>query len=156
MDNLQRKKRSANITNEQRSLLIEYMKKHPQLTHGKFSTSFTLKDSIHLWNEITHILNAVNGAKKDWKGWRKCWHDFQSRSKKKFSTIKQSMAKTGGGTISAESLTTQEEQVLDIMCPTSITGHPEIKESTVNILEEVPEVRQKVLYIFVINIYYTI
>lgn len=71
MDNLDKRKRAANITNEQRTLLIEYMTKHPKLTKGKFSSSFTLKDSIHLWNEISDILNSVNGAKKDWKGWRK-------------------------------------------------------------------------------------
>lgn len=71
MDNLEKKKRSANITNEQRTLLIEYMKKHPQLTKGKLSSSFTLKDSIQLWNNVAQILNAVNGTKKDWKDWRK-------------------------------------------------------------------------------------
>jgi len=71
MDNLEKKKRAANITNEQRSLLIELMKKHEKLTKGKFSSSFTLKDSIRLWNEISSVLNSVNGAKKDWKGWRK-------------------------------------------------------------------------------------
>lgn len=49
------------------------------------------------------------------------------------------MAKTGGGTMNIESLTTQEEQVLDIMCPTSIDGHPEVDESTVNLLQT-PEV----------------
>lgn len=71
MDNLEKRKRAANITNEQRTLLIEYMTKHPKLTKEKFSSSFSLKDSIHLWNEISDILNSVNGARKDWKGWRK-------------------------------------------------------------------------------------
>ncbi|XP_067211745.1 GATOR2 complex protein WDR24-like [Linepithema humile] len=75
-----------------------------------------------------------------------CWHDFQSRSKKKHSIIKQSMGKTGGGTMNTESLTTQEE-VLDIMCSTSIDGHPEIEESTVNILQ-LPEVILLILLIF--------
>lgn len=71
MDSLQRKKRSSNITNEQRTFLIEYMNKHPQLLKGKLTFTFTLKDSISLWNEITEILNSVNGAQKDWKSWRK-------------------------------------------------------------------------------------
>lgn len=71
MDTLQRKKRAANITDEQRTLLIEYMHKHPQLIKGKFSSSFTLKDSTNLWSAITEILNSVSGANKDWKGWRK-------------------------------------------------------------------------------------
>ncbi|XP_071576846.1 uncharacterized protein [Temnothorax nylanderi] len=138
MDSLNKKKRGSNITDEQRTLLIEYMKKHPQLTRGKFTSSFTLKHSIQLWNEITNILNAINGAKKDWKGWRKCWHDFQSRSKKKHSSIKQSMAATGGGMMNTESLTSQEEQVLNIMSSTSIHGHPAIEESPVHLLN-IPE-----------------
>lgn len=71
MDSLHRKKRCANITHEQRTLLIECMNKHPELLKGKLTSSFTLKDSICLWNKITEILNSVNGAKKDWKGWRK-------------------------------------------------------------------------------------
>jgi len=71
MDSIQRKKRTGNITNEQRTLLIEYMKKHPQLIKGKFSSSFTWKDSIELWNKAAQILNSINGSKKDWKGWRK-------------------------------------------------------------------------------------
>lgn len=57
--------------NRELYLYREYMTKYPKLTKGKFSSSFTLKDSIHLWNEISDILNSVNGAKKDWKGWRK-------------------------------------------------------------------------------------
>ncbi|KMQ83450.1 hypothetical protein RF55_20013 [Lasius niger] len=107
MDNLDKRKRAANITNEQRTLLIEYMTKHPKLTKGKISSSFTLKDFIHLWNEISDILNSVNGAKKDWK------------------------AATIGGTQNTDILTPQEEQVLDIMCPTSINGHPDILTSNI-------------------------
>lgn len=68
MDSLHRKKRCANITNEQRTLLIEYMNKHPELLKGKLTFSFILKDSISLWNDITEILNSVNGANNDWKG----------------------------------------------------------------------------------------
>lgn len=71
MDSLQRKKRSVNITNEQRTLLIEFMNKHPELLRGKLTSTFTLKHSVCLWNEITEILNAVNGANKSWKEWRK-------------------------------------------------------------------------------------
>lgn len=78
MDNLQRKKRSANITQEQRTLLIEYMNKHPELVKGKLTSSFTLKDSISMWNEITEILNSVSGAEKDWKSWRKVSYTFLS------------------------------------------------------------------------------
>ncbi|XP_018371764.1 PREDICTED: uncharacterized protein LOC108766768, partial [Trachymyrmex cornetzi] len=134
MDNLHKKKRGANITSEQKTLLIEYMNKHPELVKGKLTSSFTLKDSIRLWNEISEIFNSINGAKKEWKDWRKCWHDFQSRIKKKHILIKQSRATTGGGEQNAEVLTEQEEQVLNIMSSTSIYGHPDVEESNINIL----------------------
>lgn len=65
MDNLQRKKRSVNITSEQRTLLIEFMSKHLELVKGKLTSTFTLKYYICLWNEITEILNSVSGVQKD-------------------------------------------------------------------------------------------
>jgi len=40
------------------------MNKHPELLKEKLTSSFTLKDSIRL-NEISEILNSVNGAKKE-------------------------------------------------------------------------------------------
>jgi len=77
MDSLHRKKRCAIITNEQKTLLIEYMNKYPELLKGKLTSSFTLKDSIRLWNEISEILNSVNGAKKEWKDWHKVTQQTQ-------------------------------------------------------------------------------
>jgi len=49
MDSLHRKKRCPNITSEQKTLLIEYMNKHPKLLKGKLTSSFTLKDSISVY-----------------------------------------------------------------------------------------------------------
>lgn len=49
------------------------------------------------------------------------------------------MAKTGGGTQNEETLTEQKEQVLNIICPTSVSGHPDISESTVNLLDSIEE-----------------
>ncbi|XP_018367942.1 PREDICTED: uncharacterized protein LOC108764290 isoform X2 [Trachymyrmex cornetzi] len=57
------------------------------------------------------------------------------------------MAKTGGGTMNPELLTTQEEEVLDLMCPTSIGGHPEIEEPTVNLLQDSDEETMEVEFL---------
>jgi len=73
MNSVDRKKRGANITNEQRTLLLEYTNKHPELLKRKFTSSFTLKTAISLWTELAEILNSINGAKKDWKSWRKVY-----------------------------------------------------------------------------------
>lgn len=55
------------------------------------------------------------------------------------------MAATGGGQQNTEVLTPQEEQVLNVMCATSIYGHPDIGETSVNLLEE-----SEVSYIYTI------
>lgn len=82
-----------------------------------------------------------------------CWYDFQSRSKRKHINMKQSMAATGGGKLNAEVLTPQEEQVLNIICPTSIYGHPDTEESNINLVEDI-EVRfiTKNILIFILFI----
>lgn len=67
---MDKKNRSGNITEEKRCLLIEFMKGHPELVSGKFSKSFTY-DKAKLWQNVTDILNACNGAEKNWKSWRK-------------------------------------------------------------------------------------
>lgn len=67
----EKKKRGGNISEEQRTLLTEYMKTHPDLVSGKFSKTFTVDRAKNLWKSISEILNACNGANKDWTSWRK-------------------------------------------------------------------------------------
>ncbi|XP_039311084.1 uncharacterized protein LOC105199862 isoform X2 [Solenopsis invicta] len=76
-----------------------------------------------------------------------CWHDIQSRSKKKYSIIKQSRAATGGGEQNTEVLTEHEEQVLNTMYSTSIEGHPDIEESIINILSDTEDDAMQVEYL---------
>ena len=42
----------------------------------------------------------------------------------------------GGGTKCTEILTSQEEQVLDLIGSTNYNGHPDIEESIVNLLDD--------------------
>lgn len=75
--------------------------------------------------------------------------------KKKQSAIKQSMAATGGGKQSTEVLTPQEEQVLNIISPTSVHGHPNIGESSAILLQESDVSSNKnIQYFFVIYVIY--
>lgn len=62
-------KRSGNLSPEQKNELVEFIENHPRLKSGKFSNEFTFKDAQTLWMEITHILNSMPGAKKEWKLW---------------------------------------------------------------------------------------
>lgn len=64
--------RGHKVTDRQKRTLLEYMKQNPQLISGKFTSSFTLKDSVKEWSNLTDILNSIpGGATKDYKSWRK-------------------------------------------------------------------------------------
>ncbi|XP_018357459.1 PREDICTED: uncharacterized protein LOC108757385 [Trachymyrmex cornetzi] len=130
---MDKKKRSANVTEEQKTLLLQYMEKNPRFLSDKFSVDFTYKDATILWQKIADILNSCNGISKDWKSWRKCWQDLRSRSKMKQSKINAERNKTGGGTESNLKLSTTEAATLNLICSTSINGHTEINESEVHI-----------------------
>lgn len=65
------RKRSANVTEEQKTLLLQFMEENPRLMCGKFAADFTYKDATILWEKLTDILNSCNGVNKDWKSWRK-------------------------------------------------------------------------------------
>lgn len=66
-----KQRRGCNATEKQKQLLVEFIKKKPQLITGKQTHSYTAKDAANDWKEITSILNSNPGATKDWKGWRK-------------------------------------------------------------------------------------
>jgi hypothetical protein len=63
---------SANISKQQKELLIELINNHPNILSCKFSSTFTAADCRKLWEELTVCLNSVpTGNTKDWKAWRK-------------------------------------------------------------------------------------
>nr|XP_012235043.1 PREDICTED: uncharacterized protein LOC105679549 isoform X1 [Linepithema humile] len=140
MDQTDARKRSANVTEEQKTLLLQFMEENPRLISGKFFADFTYKDATILWQKITNILNSCNGVSKDWKSWRKCWQDLRSRSKMKQSKINAEQRKTGGGSESHLKLSPIEEATLNLISPICIDGHTEIKESEVQIQTETDEI----------------
>ena len=61
-------------TERQKELLVEWLKRpeNEALISGKFSQTFTVKESEYKWKEIALLLNAgPNAATKTWKSWRK-------------------------------------------------------------------------------------
>ncbi|CAG9814652.1 unnamed protein product [Phaedon cochleariae] len=121
-----------NITPDQRRELVDFIKLHPQLNSGKFTNEFTFKKAQELWQSLENNMNAFPaGAHKEWKKWRKTWHDIKTRTKSKSSMIKQHRKRTGGGPPTAINITTQEEEVLGIMGEVIVDGHPGISESLV-------------------------
>uniref|UniRef100_A0A6P7GQA5 Regulatory protein zeste n=1 Tax=Diabrotica virgifera virgifera TaxID=50390 RepID=A0A6P7GQA5_DIAVI len=120
-------KRKQPMSMEQKNLLIEYMRAHPQLKQ-KFSSTYTRKDSITMWTEITNILNATPGTQKDWKDWRK-------------GRLNSYYSRTGGGPALPD-LSQSEEIVVEIIGNTAIEGMGNVRESEVaeiDINYETPE-----------------
>ncbi|KAG5900539.1 hypothetical protein JTB14_022846 [Gonioctena quinquepunctata] len=116
MDN----KRNKPMSVKQKDILIECMRSHPQLKQ-KFSSNCTRQDSITIWKDITNMLNASPGAKKEWKEWRKTWHDIHSRTKTKKALINAQSSKTGGGSAIPD-LSQSEEKIAEIIGDTAIRG----------------------------------
>lgn len=58
-------------TQIQKRKLIRLITQNPQLVHFKASQDFNFKDSQRLWKSITNQCNALPGARKTWKQWRK-------------------------------------------------------------------------------------
>lgn len=66
------KTKVAPINSEQKSILLEYVKKYPDLAKQKFTAEFTFKKAQQHWEEVTAMLNGIpGGSKKTWIKWRK-------------------------------------------------------------------------------------
>lgn len=69
--NTRQRQRAEYVTAKQKKKLIELMVKYPQLIAFKFTQDFNYKDSQQLWQDIANHCNAIPGAKKTWRQWRK-------------------------------------------------------------------------------------
>ncbi|XP_046969254.1 uncharacterized protein LOC124536727 [Vanessa cardui] len=78
-----KRQRCVYVTARQKKKLIELMSKHPELISCKVTQDFNYKDSQKLWQNIANECNAMPGARKTWRQWRKTWHDIRSKIKKK-------------------------------------------------------------------------
>ncbi|KAF5293042.1 hypothetical protein FQR65_LT11034 [Abscondita terminalis] len=55
----------------------------------QFDNTFTVDECNKLWEQLSTTLNAVEGAKKSTRGWRKCWRDLRRNTKEKVSKLRQ-------------------------------------------------------------------
>ncbi|KAI4468157.1 hypothetical protein MML48_2g00004291 [Holotrichia oblita] len=131
---MEKKNRLGNITPQQKELLVEFLKKHPALQAGKFTNSFTKANARDMWQQITVILNATPGARKDWSQWRKTWHDLRCNAKNKKSEIIRHQRGTGGGSPlpPEESLSVTDKIITEMIGPTAISGDQAVPQPNVN------------------------
>ncbi|CAG9831579.1 unnamed protein product [Diabrotica balteata] len=125
-------KRSTNASDEQKKLLLEFMKKNPNLLAAKFSNTFSQNDAQNKWQGIANVLNSCgDGANKNWRAWRKTWQDIRSRTKAKNGQLKKHAQGTGGGP-PIEKANPFEQEVLETITVISLAGQPDIVESEAN------------------------
>ncbi|XP_050677242.1 uncharacterized protein LOC126973914 [Leptidea sinapis] len=108
MDNNSRKRRTY-VSVRQKKKLLELLTKNPGLISRKTSqtTGFnSIKDSQSLWVNIANECNAIPGARKTWRQWRKTWQDLRSKTKKRHQD--------SNGELPRHNLTVPEKEVLGI------------------------------------------
>lgn len=64
-------KRVGYISADQKKEMVDFLEAHPELKSGKFTSNFTFKQGQALWAQLSLKLNALPGAQKEWKQWRK-------------------------------------------------------------------------------------
>lgn len=137
-------------------MLLDFVQLHPQLHTGKFTAVFTHAIAQSLWEQITITLNAVpGGGVKDWKQWRKvrvaihnplpcirayliflfqCFHDDQTFAKTKESKQRIHREKTGGGPAMITQHTDYENQILNLIGETRVTGQKDTPTSSIEMV----------------------
>ena len=63
---METKKRAGNLSQEQKTCLIESLENDKELLQSKFSSTFTFKESRRRWTALAEKLNALPGARKNW------------------------------------------------------------------------------------------
>lgn len=65
------------------------MAKHPELISCKVTNDFNYKDSQKIWQNIANECNAIPGAKKTWRQWRKVCRGLKHNKMKKKTKVVQ-------------------------------------------------------------------
>lgn len=78
--------RSVYPTAKQKKILIEMVAKYPDLVSCKVRQGFNYTDAHKLWQNIATECNAIPGARKTWKQWKKTWQDIRSKIKRRHSS----------------------------------------------------------------------
>uniref|UniRef100_A0A6P7HDD5 Regulatory protein zeste n=1 Tax=Diabrotica virgifera virgifera TaxID=50390 RepID=A0A6P7HDD5_DIAVI len=115
-------KYSGSVSAEQKKELIHFIECHPELKSGKFSNEFSWKTAQNLWMHVAEHLNALPGAKKEWKQWRKTWQDMKSTAKRKKTQLKNQLTATGGGPQQDIIITEEDDQILDLVGSVAVEG----------------------------------
>ena len=93
----ERKKRKANFTAAETTLLVDLVEKNLPTLRGKFSSTVTNIRKQKIWQDITSQLNSLGYEKRTAVEVREKWRNMTQNAKKISSGLKKSWRKTGGG-----------------------------------------------------------
>lgn len=84
--------RCKRVDKRQLESMIEFLEHNPAMCRGIINYKFTKNDRRRCWTELAAILNEQSdikswGAKKSVDKWRKCWNDYKTEIRKKYSGI---------------------------------------------------------------------
>ena len=93
----EKKKRKANFTAAETTLLVDLVEKNLPTLRGKFSSTVTNVRKQKIWQDITSQLSRLGYEKRTAVEVRKKWRNMTQNAKKISSGLKKSRRKTGGG-----------------------------------------------------------
>ena len=115
--------RARNFTDEKLEALMREAGKHAKTLKGRFQPNLTNEIKTSTWMKICDIVNSVNGlGDRTWHNCRKKWQDVMSKARNKTRNAIEETRKTGGGTRTADRLTSVEQLAMDSVSEVSVRG----------------------------------
>ena len=104
----EKKKRKANFTAAETTLLVDLVEKNLPTLRGKFSSTVTNIRKQKIWQDITSQLNSLGYEKRTVVEVREKWRNMTQNAKKISSGLKKSRRKTGGPEAKPADATTEK------------------------------------------------
>ncbi|XP_050503602.1 uncharacterized protein LOC126882661 isoform X2 [Diabrotica virgifera virgifera] len=113
---------ATKMSTEQKEVMVAFMEDNPDFAKGKLLGHHVKEIRTGMWEVLSTQLNSISGPKKTSQKWQRVWIDLKNKVKKKASTIKSSLAQTGGGPPLKVVLTDVELKIVSIMGDAAVYG----------------------------------
>ncbi|XP_071054261.1 uncharacterized protein [Onthophagus taurus] len=114
------KKREANMSYSQKAALVAFMTDHAEFLQGKVAGIERKEERNRLWEELTVLLNNIEGAVKDSTKWQKVWMNLKNKTRRKSLEINALTTNCEAGPNTVVKLTDMQRQILHLMTKESV------------------------------------
>jgi len=116
--------RSTNYTMEEKSYLINIIKKYKNIIESKQTDKLSWKDKSNAWETITNEFNAtaLSGTYRTTESLKKFYENLKKDTRKMATQEKMELYKTGGGRPANKVLDPLHESVLTLMNTKTVEG----------------------------------